>query len=528
MSCVIVKNTASWRKLTIMQTGIELSINSPCHQNWQEMTSTEKGRFCNACEKEVVDFTIMSDSEVLHYFLHRKRDNVCGRFETSQLNRYLVKPVQIKRNALWYWNYLLVFMLLIIKSNGSRSQGITASTQTVQTGINGDVLPVVPVRTPLSADGQFEVKGQVMDDAGSPIPFATVSIKGKKKSVSTDANGRFVLTNVSIKDILVAGAVGFTTAEIVVSGNYNMGFVFKLKTALSGEVVVTSVVAYDYDYNPPAMSRHIFELSIIDKVTGLPVASKLLVKRNRTDSSFSYSNKKGICRLRNIRPSDIIEVTALAKGYQNAVFVIRGADFIHKKGSGTFFIVPETVAQESTPVNVRLGRVSCDLQKENQYLYVINGVPAERKALDTIEPEEIESIDIVKKDPESKIFSCNTFTNVVVITTKKKSLENKSVKTGAVQNAKTPPVSATGIVRLSPNPVTKGGTVLLSFKSADGAGFTIKVVNAAGVTVHTQHIGTRANNTIWLKTDDTWSKGIYFVNIVMHDTSVAAGTLLIE
>lgn len=512
-----------------MQTRMKLSINSPCHQNWQQMTSTEQGRFCNACQKEVVDFTKLSDNEVLHYFLHRKNENVCGRFEAGQLNRHLVKPVEIKRNALWYWNYLLVFMLLIIKGNSSRSQGITPSTHTIQAGINGDSLPILPVITPLSADGKYEVRGQVMDEAGSPIAFASVSIKGEKKGVVTDMNGRFVLRNVSIKDILVARAVGYASAEVAGAGKDTWNFILEMKTALTGEVVVVGGVSSDYDYSPPAVPQHVFELSVIDKVTGLPVASKLIIKRNSTDSSFNDTNKKGICKLRHIRPSDIVEVTALAKGYQSAVLTIRGADFNRRKESGTILIQPETVVQESGPVKVRLGMVSTNVQKENEYLFVIDGVLAEREALDTIEPTDIERIDIIKNDGESKIYSCKRFTNVIVITTKRKSLPNPSLKTDTLQHAKKlPVVSATGIVKLSPNPVTKGENVLLSFKSTEGAICTIRVVNATGVTVHTQSVGTKANNMLLLKTDHNWSKGVYFVNIAMHDTPVAAGTLLIE
>jgi hypothetical protein len=35
------------------------------------------------------------------------------------------------------------------------------------------------------------ITGQVKDEQGEPIPFATVTIKGSNKGVTTDANGNF-------------------------------------------------------------------------------------------------------------------------------------------------------------------------------------------------------------------------------------------------------------------------------------------------------------------------------------------------
>jgi hypothetical protein len=39
---------------------LQISIPEPCHENWHTMTPTQQGRFCNACAKEVVDFSMMN------------------------------------------------------------------------------------------------------------------------------------------------------------------------------------------------------------------------------------------------------------------------------------------------------------------------------------------------------------------------------------------------------------------------------------------------------------------------------------
>jgi hypothetical protein len=65
---------------------IKLTIPEPCSEDWQQMTPVEKGRFCEACSKCVMDFTAFSDEELLQYFA-QKPSNVCGRLKKSQLQR---------------------------------------------------------------------------------------------------------------------------------------------------------------------------------------------------------------------------------------------------------------------------------------------------------------------------------------------------------------------------------------------------------------------------------------------------------
>ena len=65
---------------------MRISIENPCHEDWQKMTPETQGRFCGACEKTVVDFSEMSDAEILLYFSKPKIEKVCGRFRPEQLS----------------------------------------------------------------------------------------------------------------------------------------------------------------------------------------------------------------------------------------------------------------------------------------------------------------------------------------------------------------------------------------------------------------------------------------------------------
>ena len=83
------------------------------------------------------------------------------------------------------------------------------------------------------------ISGTVKDAQGEPISFASVVIKGTNKGVSADVSGNFSIEVPSgKKTVLRISATGFETTDIEVSGN-KVEVTLKSGTALS-EVVVTA------------------------------------------------------------------------------------------------------------------------------------------------------------------------------------------------------------------------------------------------------------------------------------------------
>jgi hypothetical protein len=70
---------------------MKISIPKPCNENWNEMTPEQQGAFCKVCSKVVVDFSNMSDDEVIKYLEKKKGEKTCGRFLVSQLSPYELK-----------------------------------------------------------------------------------------------------------------------------------------------------------------------------------------------------------------------------------------------------------------------------------------------------------------------------------------------------------------------------------------------------------------------------------------------------
>ena len=63
---------------------LSVSVSNPCSEKFSQFKSTASGGFCNACQKEVIDFRSMSDEELITYFKNRE-GKTCGYFKTSQL-----------------------------------------------------------------------------------------------------------------------------------------------------------------------------------------------------------------------------------------------------------------------------------------------------------------------------------------------------------------------------------------------------------------------------------------------------------
>ncbi len=66
---------------------MRISINKPCHENWDAMTPNQQGAFCLSCQKNVVDFSKKTITEIKEFFTAvPNTEKVCGRFDETQLD----------------------------------------------------------------------------------------------------------------------------------------------------------------------------------------------------------------------------------------------------------------------------------------------------------------------------------------------------------------------------------------------------------------------------------------------------------
>lgn len=95
---------------------VQISIPKPCHEDWQAMLPEDKGRFCLSCQKTVIDFSAMSDAEILKHIANSSK-SICGNFAPDQLDRSIVELPQRKKNVFRYaWNMVVAFLIFSTKT----------------------------------------------------------------------------------------------------------------------------------------------------------------------------------------------------------------------------------------------------------------------------------------------------------------------------------------------------------------------------------------------------------------------------
>lgn len=159
---------------------IQLSIPKPCSEKWNEMTQTEKGRFCSFCERNLIDFTHFSDDELLR-FVKNNNQKICGRFSKNQLDRK-IESTSISENKIIQYSKVAGFVLHSFLAFNCNSQNNVES----KTEIN---------KTTLTNEYLLEI---VNKNSGEPIPFHPVKVKNEL-SETTDING---LVKISTKEVL--------------------------------------------------------------------------------------------------------------------------------------------------------------------------------------------------------------------------------------------------------------------------------------------------------------------------------------
>lgn len=83
------------------------------------------------------------------------------------------------------------------------------------------------------------VSGKVTDNNGKPVPFASISIKGKGTGITSDVNGEYRI-NVNQGDVLVISQLNFDVVEVPVGSMNNISTALELKSNTIKEVIVTS------------------------------------------------------------------------------------------------------------------------------------------------------------------------------------------------------------------------------------------------------------------------------------------------
>lgn len=207
---------------------------------------------------------------------------------------------------------------------------------------------------------QLTINGTVIDEQDKePLIQAAVLIKGTSDGVATDLDGKFTI-NASPGQILVVSYLGYITKEIPVTQNTQNLIVLLTKDAMNLDEVV--VVGY------------------------------------------------GVTRKRDIAGA----ITSLKTDDIKAGLVTNTAQFLKGRAAGVQ--VRQNSGEPGGGISIRI-RGSSSISSNNEPLYVIDGFQTDIG--NQINPEDIESIEILKDAAATAIYGARGANGVVLITTKK-------------------------------------------------------------------------------------------------------------
>ncbi|WP_200816411.1 SusC/RagA family TonB-linked outer membrane protein [Pedobacter nyackensis] len=232
------------------------------------------------------------------------------------------------------------------------------------------------------------VTGRVSDEGGKPIPGASVTIKGTNKIVSTDANGKFTLS-AGLNSTLVIRFVGFESQEIRVTGTAPLNIVLKAAYNPLNEVVVT---ALGIKQEKRALGYAITEIK------GQEIAQtqreNFLNSLQGRVAGLTVAHTSG---LPGASASVVIRGISSLSGSNQPLFIVDGLPIDNKTFS--------------------TGDLASDIPG-SATLLSDKGVDFSNRAAD-INPEDIESITVLKGPEASALYGIDAASGAIVITTKK-------------------------------------------------------------------------------------------------------------
>ncbi|RSK37501.1 carboxypeptidase-like regulatory domain-containing protein [Hymenobacter metallilatus] len=159
------------------------SVPTPCSQPWADMTPTADGRFCGSCQHEVVDFSRLSEAEIMAWLAQPRTGSICGFFRAGQF-----APVAAAPRPRWQrWILAAVAVL------GLKPAVLTAEAATPpQPDPTGATEQAGRYAAP---KGTVTIRGRVLDDStGLGVAGAEVFIGDTNYGAVTDAQGNFSFT----------------------------------------------------------------------------------------------------------------------------------------------------------------------------------------------------------------------------------------------------------------------------------------------------------------------------------------------
>lgn len=227
------------------------------------------------------------------------------------------------------------------------------------------------------AMAQGKVSGTVVDEQGTPVIGASVMVKGTSTGTVTDFDGNFEIPNVEQNATLVISYIGYVTQEVALNGRKTVNVTIKEDKKVLDEVVVVGYGVQKKSDVTGAMTSVTAE-----DLTSRPISNAL-------------EGMQGKAAGVDIRTSD-------RPGEMGDVY-IRGTRSLTASSQPLYVV-------DGVPLNGTVGQT----YEESQ-----DGSTPRYGQLESLNPQDIESIEVLKDASATAIYGSRGANGVVLITTKK-------------------------------------------------------------------------------------------------------------
>lgn len=225
----------------------QLAIDSPCTQDWYAMTESAQGKFCDHCSTAVIDFTQLSDTEIIK-IIEQSSGKLCGRLDYNQVNR-IIETKQVSRLSKLY--KILAGLILFNFTEDSIAQ--TQTPTHIEVVSNAEKKYLKEAEPNKKTEPTFDIaanilQGIVIDSITKlPLDYASVFIEGTFINVNTDSNGIFKIIipdSLKTKNFnLVVRYIGYRASEIVIKkGEYSQSKIIMMRHPMASELHMVGAV----------------------------------------------------------------------------------------------------------------------------------------------------------------------------------------------------------------------------------------------------------------------------------------------
>jgi hypothetical protein len=550
-----------------MPAPLHIDVKQPCHENWQQMTPNEQGRHCLSCQKTVVDFTRMSDQEILHY-ISNTSSSVCGRFYNHQLDKtYEEKKIKPAFTFRYAWNLITAAFLLTgsaataqVKKKEKKKTAVKkewAFKYKLESLFDSKYFKDLSYQAPasfttlgfvVSSDSYVEQYARFIEPplkmfgfihdsyTGQPIEAATIRLKGVKAGVEAGEDGRFEfpIVDISGKVTLEVTAKGYVTKEYEVDINSFRAMNFSLES--DGSIVYDDVRNWGTTMGDviakPTMGKVVVEDTTLVEVKieetvceGITMGTPAVVVPNVDDFGVIIGYGREGVILDDKTGEAVSFASVRIKGEKGGVAA---------NEAGVFnIIVPAEKGKLTLEVSA-IGYASQELEiaVKDRKQYTVRLQPA----ADDLKPVEVVLLSsiscgrgapnpFIKKDElpismDSLLggkISCPTVIPAVATVQK-------------VEQAGKELLPVKQDVRIYPNPVMPGNAFNINLNLDKTGEYKLELMDAAGRVVHVRILQIAQNTQVVnVPTQSSWSHGIYWIRITnATDKKVYQAKLLLQ